>query len=220
MNIKITRSGVIISIVGVVLIASIIVALDRCKAVPKDNSQAIIDSITTAQKQREDSLNMVIAHAEETEAIARSNADKYYQRSEELRFKADGLHIQFLAARAKYDNLKANGDTAYTNACDEAITAAGETIGYLDSSLVSKEETITEYKRANAALVTQLQASDKSREGFKADFMRLKVGVIPPMQAQLNYANKQWAANRFWKKTFAGGLAVAIIYGTVATIKH
>lgn len=206
---------------GVIFLVAFAVVFSRCNAIPEDHSQAVLDSVVKASKIREDSLQSVIDSTRINAEAARIEANKF----DEL---ADAQHQAAAQVRAKYAGLKAEYDRMKDSsqcreivaACDETIEAAGRTILHLDSTILLKDKSIELYKRSIDYEKTRANALSLSREGLKRDFMKLQTDVIPPLQVSLRQETKQHKANRFWKKTFAGGLAIAIIYGAVQTFNH
>lgn len=213
-----TANYILIGSLAIAIIC-IFVFFKGCEKIPKDDSTAKIDSIQKAQTIREDSLRQIIAMQDDAITVATNNADSFYLESERQRTRANIAGKNFQGMKQKYEALKSIHDSTAFDAADEAIAAAQEEIFKLDSTIKLKDLSIAGYKQANGDLKKQIAATQISREGFRQDFMKLKTDVVVPLQAQLKEANKQWAANRFWKKTFAGVAATAIIYGAIQTFK-
>lgn len=211
---------VLITIAALALVCFLVI-FKECKRPPADLSQSRIDSISDQAARREDSLMKIIANAENGEAQAWRASDSFNTKSmqaarlaDRYRSDLDKANIQRLLAR------DAGNDSLACAWGDSVITAAFKTIAAKDSVIHLKDSSINRLSLALVYSERKVTALQGSRDGFKADFMKLKVEVIPPLQMELREANKQWKANRFWKKTFAGGMAAALIYGGIQSIKR
>jgi len=209
--------------IGSIVIAAIalFVLLKTCKHVPKDDSKAKIDSITAAQEAREHALKITNDSLQAAAEYAQALADSFYVLASNAQDRSEKYYTSYLSAKTKYAKLLQDSSRIEGIAdCGDIIHSADSTIHFQKVALLSKDSSIGRLRLSVNSLYSQVQTQKQSAAGFKADFMKLKTEVIPPLQANLAEANKQWKRNRAAKKTFAGIAVAAIAVAVFESIKH
>lgn len=201
-------------------LVSVIVIFKECKPIPPDDSQVKIDSILIQRDRREDSLNRVIADAQNSEARAWIAADSFSVQSRKVEDLARRYQTEL--SKANTQRLLAKGAGNDSLACawgDSVITAAFKTIAAKDTVIALKDSVIDRLSLALIHSEHKATALQGSRDGFKSDFMKLQTDVVKPMQIQLATERHQHATNRFWKKVFAGTTAILATNAIVDLLK-